>query len=161
MLNVAFRKTCVVALWLVASASAWTAEIVAARGIAGDWKHYDRSVGFDIDAEDNFCDFCYSDQFATGFRFEKGGGGIFDKCFCFWYKSGRGMKHVAFESIGTFRAHVNDPTVRFRDPEGRNALLKVGEPGGDGFIRNPCCDFKVVNDSKSVFEPYVQTKNRR
>lgn len=127
----------------------------------GDWKHYDRSVGFDIDAEDNFCDFCYSDQFATGFRFEKGGGGIFDKCFCFWYKSGRGMKHVAFESIGTFRAHVNDPTVRFRDPEGRNALLKVGEPGGDGFIRNPCCDFKVVNDSKSVFEPYVQTKNRR
>lgn len=122
----------------------------------GGWKHYDRSIGFDIDACDIFCDFCYSDQFATGFRFGERGDGVFDKCFCYWYTSKKDMKHVAFESAGPFRAHVNDPTVRFRKPEGRNALLKVGKPGGSGFIRDPHCNIDLVNDPASVHASYLR-----
>ena len=121
----------------------------------GDWKHYDRSVGFDINGGDCFCDFCYSDQFATGFRFGEHGNGIFDKCFCYWYTSKKDMKHVAYESVGAFSAQVNNPTVWFKKPEGRNALLKVGKPGGSGFIRDPRCNFKLVNDPEDVHSSYM------
>lgn len=126
----------------------------------GDWKHYDKSVGFDISAKDVFADYCYSDQFATGFRFGEGAGGVFDKSFCFWYRSEKGMKHVAFESVGKFEAHMNDPTVWFMKPEGRNALLKVGKPGGSGFLRNPRHN-ALMNDPESVHEAYSTRKGSR
>lgn len=122
----------------------------------GAWEFYDQSVGFDIDGGDTFGDFCYSDQFATGFRFGERRGGIFDKCFCFWYTSKKGMKHVAFDCIGEFKAHINDPTVWFKKPEGRNALLKVGKSGGNGFIRSPRCSFGLVNDPQSVHAEYMK-----
>ena len=122
----------------------------------GDWKHYDQSVGFDIDGGNNFGDFCYSDQFATAFRFGERGNGVFEKSFCFWYTSKKDMKHVAFESVGPFQAQLNNPTVCFRKPEGRNALLKVGQPGGDGFIRSPRCSFGLVNDPQSVHAEYMK-----
>ena len=121
-----------------------------------NWDFYDQSVGFDIDASDVWGDFCYSDQFATAFRFgEHARGGVYDKCFVFWYASGKGRKHVAFESVGPFVAHVNDPTVSFKSLEGRNSFLKVGKPGGGGFLRNPHCNFNLVNDPESIREPHV------
>ena len=122
----------------------------------GDWKHYDQSVGFDVDGGNVFGDFCYSDQFATAFRFGERGNGVFEKCFCFWYTSKKDMKHVAFESVGPFQAQLNNPTVCFKKPEGRNALLKVGKSGGSGFILNPRCNLRLVNDPASVHAAYLR-----
>lgn len=51
---------------------------------------------------------------------------------------------------------MNNPTVRFKKPEGRNALLKVGKLGGAGFIRDPHCNIDLVNDPASVHASYLR-----
>ena len=112
----------------------------------GGWQFYDRSVGFEINGGNCWGDFCYSDQFATGFRFGKGGNGVFDKSFCFWYKSGKGMKHVGFESVGAFNVQLQSPTVCFKSAEANNALVIEGQKGGCGFIRDARCDLSKVKD---------------
>lgn len=122
----------------------------------GDWKLYDRSVGFEIRSGDVWCDFCYSDQFATGFRFGERGGGVYDKCFCFWYASKKGMRHVAFESEGPFNAQMNNPTVRFKSAEASNVLLKAGKPGGTGYVRDLRGNRKLVNDPDRSYEDYMR-----
>ena len=122
----------------------------------GDWKYYDQSIGFDIYAKDVFGDYCYSDQFATGFRFNKGAGGVFEKSFCFWYRSAKEMKHVAFESVETFDAQMNNPTIWFKEAKAQNALLKVGKAGGQGFLRDPRFNTEFVNDPKSVHNDYLR-----
>ena len=121
----------------------------------GAWKHYDKSVGFEFDALDIWCDFCYSDQFATGFRFGPRGSGVYDKCFCYWYRSDKGMKHVAFESVGAFNAQVNNPTVWFRRADASNVLLKPGKPG-TGYLRDVRCKRDLVNDPDKAHEKYLR-----
>ncbi len=121
----------------------------------GDRRHYAKSVGFDIRANNVWCDFCYSDQFATGFRLAKGkGGGVYDKCYCFWYSSKPGMKHVAFASEGKFEAQVNSLTCRFRRDDGDNALLTVGEPGGTGYLRDTRVYERQITSTNDVSAAY-------
>jgi len=121
----------------------------------GDWKDYDSSVGFEVHSGDdcNF-DFCYSDQFATGFKLLGRGSGLYDKCFCFWYTSKPGMKHVAFDAANTFRARVNNLTVWFKSKTGNNALLLEGKPGGNGCFLNLRSNFDFVNNPKDTSKAY-------
>lgn len=70
-------------------------------------EQYSETVGFLIDARSrhNWFDYCYSDQFATGFRTLRGNGN-FVNCYCYWY-SGKEKRHVAFESPVPFRGRIN------------------------------------------------------
>ena len=113
---------------------------------------YDSTVGFEINARHNWMDFCYSDQFATGFKFGKNGGGVLDKCFCYWYLSKQGMRHVGFSSVGTFNAKVQSPTVVFRNYGSTNCLVEVGAPGGKGYIKDADCS--NVNDPRDDSATY-------
>jgi len=123
---------------------------------AMDKQQYPRSIGFEINAVDVFMDFCYSDQFATGFRFGKRGSGILDKCFVFWYLSHDDMTHTAFASEGRFEAKVRVPVVRFRNGKASNVLLRVGEPGGAGYLQDPTGDLSRVNDPAKGHEGYLR-----
>ena len=117
---------------------------------------YSNSVGFEINAADNWMDFCYSDQFATGFKFGKNGGGILDKCFCYWYLSKPWMRHVGFSSVGQFRAKVQTPTVVFRNCDATNCLVEVGAPGGGGYLRDVNFDPKRANDPRDARASYLR-----
>jgi len=100
-------------------------------------KQYPRSVGFEVNAPDVFMDFCYSDEFATGFLFGNRGRGVLDKCFVFWWKTDEDMSQAAFASAGKFNAKVRVPVVGFRNRRSPDALLRVGEPAGTATCRTP------------------------
>ena len=110
------------------------------------WDRYDETVGFQIDGGNNWGDFCYSDQFSTGYRFGRHGSGVFDHAFCYWYRSGKDMRHVGFESVGKFNAVFATPTVCFRSKEANNALVLEGERGGCGHIDTPRFNPELVRD---------------
>ena len=113
---------------------------------------YDSTIGFEINAGHNWMDFCYSDQFATGFKFGPRGGGVLDKCFCYWYLSKPGMRHVGFSSVGKFNAKVQSPTVVFRNNGATNCLIEVGAPDGKGYIKDADCN--NVNDPRDASAMY-------
>ena len=46
--------------------------------------NYVDSIGFDDASGGNWYDFCYSDQFATGFRMRNNTLSTYQTCFCFW-----------------------------------------------------------------------------
>jgi len=91
------------------------------------------SVGFDDRAGGNTYDYCYSDQFATGFRLGRNVYNIYSNCLVFWYSAKSG-KEVGFSCEGRFDSRVRDTRVTFRgdSPKAVNRVLEVGEPGGFG-----------------------------
>lgn len=102
---------------------------------------YASSCGFVDELGNNWYDFCYSDEFATGFVC--GGRSLYDNCYAYWY-SKRGRKHTAFRATGRFESDVMNPNVGFFDHNAteENAILEVGEDGGSGkivnlYVRNP------------------------
>lgn len=54
----------------------------------------------------NWYDFCYSDQYAIGFRIETGAS-IYNDCYSYWY-SNRGEKHTCFQSVEAFNSIVTN-----------------------------------------------------
>ena len=123
---------------------------------AMDPKQYPRSVGFEINSENVWMDYCYSDQNAVGFRFGKRGRAIMDKCFCMWYKTDKDMRATVFAAEGRFNAKVNNLTVDFNNRESANILLTVGEPGGTGYLRDLDGRYQLVNDSERTHEKYLR-----
>ena len=119
-------------------------------------ENYDASVGFEINSGHVWMDFCYSDQFCTGFKFGPRGGGVLDKCFCYWYLSKPGMRHVGFSAAGKFNAKVQSPTVVFKNREATNCLVEVGAPDGKGYIRDADCNLKNVNDPRDASAMYLR-----
>lgn len=102
---------------------------------AVDDSGYLSSRAFDDRNGRNWYDYCYSDQFATGFCTARGVSSVFHKCFCLWY-SGRGARHVAFRADGKFNSVVTDLSIGFRErnPARTNVVLSVEEPGGKGVL---------------------------
>ena len=79
------------------------------------YPYYDESVGFRmVKGLTNWFDNCYSDQFATGFVTQNGGG-YYTNCYSFWY-SGKENRHVAFESTEPFAGRINGFTVAGQNP---------------------------------------------
>jgi hypothetical protein len=68
--------------------------LISYSGIGYD---YTTSVGFDDASGGNWYDFCYSDQFAVGFRMRSGTMSTYQTCFCFWYK--KDVMQVGFKSV--------------------------------------------------------------
>ena len=123
---------------------------------AMDPRQYPRSVGFEVNAVNNWMDFCYSDQNAVGFKFGRKGTAVMDKCFCMWYKTGKGMRATVLSAEGSFNAKVNNLTVGFNSSETENVILSVGESGGNGCLRDLCGNVHRVNDPARTHEKYLR-----
>lgn len=95
---------------------------------------YDSSYGFVIASENNFLNYCYSDQFATGFRIGKGLHVNLTDCFCWWY-SGKVPFQTAIECEGTLESMVTGLRVGFHKDCPALTLLKA-EKGGKGKLTN-------------------------
>ena len=98
----------------------------------GTSDNYESSYGFWDERSDNWYDFCYSDQFATGFR-NKGGNIFYTNCFVYWY-SDRGEKHTAIETEGRFNCSVKSLNVGFAKHNAvkENIVLNASVEGGTG-----------------------------
>lgn len=95
---------------------------------------YASSCGF-IDAKGgNTYDFCYSDQFATGFRISKGKSYL-NNCNVFWFAA-RGNKRVAVKSDSKFDSEIKTMSINFAHPIEISKVLEApDEKGGGCFLR--------------------------
>ena len=98
---------------------------------------YENSCGFRDLCGNNWMNFCYSDQFGSGFRFGDNVRDILTDCFAFWY-SDRGGPQTLIRCDGRFGSLVKNPKVGFRTKTNRNTVLSVTEGGGRGVIENLC-----------------------
>lgn len=67
---------------------------------------YESGYAFVDKFGNNWYDFCYSDQYAIGFRIESGAS-IYNDCFSYWF-SNRGVKHTCFQSVKPFNSIVTN-----------------------------------------------------
>lgn len=116
---------------------------------------YEDSIGFWDLNSCNFYDFCYSDNFATGFRFGSNCRSVFQTCFCFWYSS-KGNMQVGFKSDGKFNAVITTTRVSVRSDCTNTAFLQVGESGGNGVIQYPLCNDNIIVDK--TYKDYLDSK---
>ena len=103
------------------------------------------SVAFLEERGNNWYDFCYSDQLATGFKLFSGSRAVLSNCFAMWYTA-KGDKEVAFECEGTFKASILNPRVHFRGDAVNRAVITGVTDRGCGFIENPIFDAELVDD---------------
>ena len=109
------------------------------------WDHYESSVAFYDDSWENWYDFCYSDQYATGFYMKPGLTSIYHNCFCFWWKTLDGGE-TGFRTDGKFCSILKSPKVTFRGDAPNTNFLIVGEKGGNGIIETPTFNEKMSAD---------------
>ena len=112
------------------------------------WDHYSDSVAFYDEAWDNWYDFCYSDQYATGFYIKSGINSIYHNCFCFWWKTLDGGE-TGFRTDGKFCSIIKSSKVTFRGDAPNTNYIVVGEPGGNGYIEAP-----IFNERMSIDKSY-------
>ena len=110
-------------------------------------EQYESSCGFIDEQENNWYNFCYSDQFAVGFL-SHGGRSFYDHCFAYWYNN-KQKRHTVFKSTGRFNASVvsmNAGMYRHNAVE-ENVILDAAQEGGNGILWNLCIgDSTLVTD---------------
>ncbi|MBP3316906.1 MAG: hypothetical protein J6L01_00255 [Alistipes sp.] len=109
---------------------------------------YETSCGFMDERQNNWYDFCYSDEFATAFCIN-GGRSIYNNCFAYWY-SNRGEKHTVFKSNGAFNSDVMNMNVGFgqHNKTKENSILEAEQDGGTGMFFNlHVGDYSVITGS--------------
>lgn len=109
-----------------------------------DYTDFENSCGFLIDEGNNWFDYCYSDQFAIGFRTTNYGSSTFNNCFCYWYSPSGGVQ-TGFRADKYFNSDITSLTLGFKD-ETYNTVLSVGEIGGTGTISNLSVDADNVDE---------------
>lgn len=97
---------------------------------------YESSCGFIDEKNNNWYDYCYSDQFATAFC-SHGGRSYYDHCFAFWY-SNKGTRHTIFKSTARFTSSVTNMNAGMSKGNAaqENVVLDVVEDGGTGMFFN-------------------------
>ncbi len=96
---------------------------------------FKESVGFWDMSSGNFYDYCYSDQFATGFRLADGTVSVLNGCFAFWYKSE--SIQWGIHAQGKFESIVYATSVSMGDETADNAYIVVDTEGGNGKLVHP------------------------
>lgn len=119
----------------------------------GDWSDFPSSVGFRDERGTNWYDYCYSDQFCTGFVTTAERSGVYDNCFAMWWTS-KGKKACAFRAEGPFNSLVKNIRVDFRE-DTENVLLSA-PAGGSGVLQNPMTQEHLLADR--AYLPYLQGK---
>lgn len=113
---------------------------------------YTESVGFDDQSGGNWYDFCYSDQFAVGFKMANHTLSTYQTCFCFWYK--KDDMQVGFQATGKFNSTIWNTKVNLSHKDITSAYIQVATPGGGGQI--DCPIFNVENDTNSQYKDYLK-----
>ncbi len=121
-----------------------------------DYTDYQNSCGFLDESGNNWFDYCYSDQFAIGFRTTGYATGIYNNCFCFWYSSEKD-KHTAFKADKGFNSILTNFKADFKDTETENVVLSVGTSDGTGRIDNLTTNKNIVTDFTYMF--YEENSN--
>ena len=103
--------------------------------LASGWDHYTDSIAFCDLSWENWYDFCYSDQYCTGFYFADNVRSICHNCFCFWWKTLEGGE-IGFKSGGKFKSLLSNCKVTLRG-DAKDTNFLVGAEGGYGVIENP------------------------
>ncbi len=66
---------------------------------------YRTSIGFEDFGKCNWYDYCYSDQFATGFVFHGDMIATMDNCFCMWWGA-HGQYELGIKCLGKFNGMI-------------------------------------------------------
>ena len=109
------------------------------------WERYAESIGFCDLANENWYDFCYSDQFCTGFYLRDDQRSIFHNCFCYWYTT-HPAGQFGFRTDGKFSALIENTKVTFQNDASPTEFLLVGEKGGRGIIEKPFFKEEMTKD---------------
>lgn len=109
-----------------------------------DYTDYENSCGFLDESGSNIYDFCYSDQFCTGFRTTGDVSNIYTNCYCFWYSS-QGGREIGFRADGRFNSVVTGARLSFRG-DTENTVLQTGRFFGKGAIDNLLVESSRVKD---------------
>lgn len=96
---------------------------------------YESSCGFVIEEDNNWMNYCYSDQFATGFLLKNNASSSFTDCYCYWY-SGKVPFQTAIRCEKRFETVTNSFRADFHNDCAKATLLQVGEPGGKGTMQS-------------------------
>ena len=112
----------------------------------GKPENYHSSCGFIDERQNNWYDFCYSDEFEVGFKIN-GGRSLYNNCFVFWY-SNRADKHVAFKSEGAFNSDVMNFNVGFggHNAVKENKILEAKDGGSGVFFNLHTGDPSLITD---------------
>lgn len=122
-----------------------------------DFSQYENSCGFLIEAANNWFDYCYSDNFATGYRTTTNDHNTFVNTFCFWYTDNGGIQ-TAFRADKKFNCDITGLKIGFNGEAAKNILI-TGEAGGTGTIVNLDADtddlesyiYKAYENDNSIF----------
>ena len=120
--------------------------------IYGGSYDYTTSVGFDDQSGGNWYDFCYSDQFAVGFKMAGNTLSTYQTCFCFWYK--KDVMQVGFKSTGKFNSTIWNSKVNLTATDITSAYIQVATTGGGGRIECPIFDTTKCNDN--TYKTYLK-----
>ncbi|MBE6593134.1 MAG: hypothetical protein E7642_03975 [Ruminococcaceae bacterium] len=120
--------------------------------IYGGNYNYTSSVGFDDQSGGNWYDFCYSDQFAVGFKMKGNTLSTYQTCFCFWYK--QDSMQVGFKSTGKFNSTIWNSKVNLTTTSITSAYIQVANTGGGGRIECPIFNTACCNDA--TYKTYLK-----
>lgn len=112
-----------------------------------DYTDFQNSCGFLLESGNNWLDYCYSDQFAIGFRMANNDRNTLHDCFCYWYSAGDG-KQTAIKADGEFNSIVTNFNAGFH-PDAEDCYLLAFKNIGDGSLENI-----TVNESHLVSKAY-------
>lgn len=121
--------------------------------IFNDKQEYESSIGFLVQGGNNFMNYCYSDQFATGFKIEGPHDIDMTDCFC-WYYSGKVPFQTAIECTDVMNTFVSGFKVGFSKDCENVAILKA-KLGGKGAIVNTAVPDRQLS-SEDVSKYYMK-----
>ncbi len=121
-----------------------------------DYTDFQNSCGFLVESANNWFDYCYSDQFAIGFRTTGYGHSYFHDCFCYWY-SPNGGTHTAFKADKGFNSTITNFKAGFKSETEKNIVLSVGALDGEGSIENLEAD--NVKPGDNTYKFYLKDAN--
>lgn len=115
---------------------------------------YPSSCGFIVEQGNNWLDYCYSDQFATGFKLGKGICANLTDCFAFWY-SGKVPFQTAIECIegSKLESYVYGLHIGFSGDCSKITILKA-DKGGKGTLLNIQAPNRQYSE-EDVSEAYI------
>ena len=97
-----------------------------------DKDYYESSIGFLIERSSNWMNFCYSDQYATGFKLSKDVCCTLTDCYVYWY-SGKVPFQTAIACEGKLNSVVRNLRIGFQ-PECPKATVLKAKLGGNGVL---------------------------
>ena len=109
------------------------------------WEKYSESIGFMDLSWENWYDFCYSDQFCTGFYMKDNLRSIYHNCFCYWWMT-LPEGQFGFKADGKFSSLISNTKVCFRSDANPTEYLVVKDAGGTGKIENPFFNEEMTKD---------------